>query len=213
MFPDGTTHPIRFLLTPLAHSTSAVLGYSWLLQQNPSIDWATHEITFRMKTSTSPVAAPRATTPGAHSQLSEHITLPAPLTDISGPSPELQAAAAKVTISFVRASALGLLRRLPPSHPQSVICSGIIEHPSCSARLAVPTPDSSEIDPTLAAEYEELRPLIPEEYHVYLDVFSKRKGTTLPPRRPHDHKIDLEDSTSPPFGPIYSLSEIEQLAL
>jgi len=46
-----------------------------------------------------------------------------------------------------------------------------------------------------------------------LDVFSKRKGTTLPPRRPHDHKTNLEDGTSPPFGLIYSLSEVEQLAL
>jgi len=38
-------------------------------------------------------------------------------------------------------------------------------------------------------------------------------GSTLPPRRPHDHHIDLMDDTTLPYGPIYSLSEVEQLAL
>jgi len=46
-----------------------------------------------------------------------------------------------------------------------------------------------------------------------LDVFSKSKGTTLPPRRSYDHKIELGDGMTPPFGPIYSLSEVEQFAL
>ena len=58
-----------------------------------------------------------------------------------------------------------------------------------------------------------LRPNVPTEYHNYLDVFSKSKGTTLPPRRSYDHKIELEDGATPPFGLIYSLSEVEQLAL
>ena len=35
----------------------------------------------------------------------------------------------------------------------------------------------------------------------------------LPPRHPYDHSIVLEDGTSPLFGPIYSLSEVKQLAL
>ena len=42
-------------------------------------------------------------------------------------------------------------------------------------------------------------------------MFSKRKGTTLPPRRPYDNRIDLEDGANPPSGPIYSLSKVEQL--
>ena len=132
------THPIQFLLTPLAHLTSAVLGYSWLLQQNPSIDWATHKITFQTKTSISPIAAPHVTIPGAHSQLSDLLSCSAPLMDISSPSLELQAAATKVTIPFVRATL---------STPSSVICSGFIKYPSCSTQSAVPLPDSSEVEP------------------------------------------------------------------
>ena len=57
----------------------------------------------------------------------------------------------------------------------------------------------------MAAEFDALRLLVPEPYHVCLDAFSKRKGSTLPPRRPYDHRFDLEDGTSSPFGPIYSI--------
>lgn len=60
-------------------------------------------------------------------------------------------------------------------------------------------------DPPLSASMEEL----PKEYHDFLDVFSKDKANKLPPRRPYDHVIPLQDKTIPPFGPIYSLSEKE----
>ena len=54
---------------------------------------------------------------------------------------------------------------------------------------------------------------IPSEYHDYADVFSKSKADTLPPHRPYDLKINLEEGTSPPLGPIYSLSLAELTAL
>ena len=54
---------------------------------------------------------------------------------------------------------------------------------------------------------------IPSEYHDYADVFSKSKANTLPPHRPYDLKINLEKGTSPPLGPIYSLSPAELAAL
>jgi len=54
---------------------------------------------------------------------------------------------------------------------------------------------------------------IPEEYHEFADVFSKAKADTLAPHRPYDLKINLEEGSSPPFGPIYSMSpsELESL--
>ena len=50
---------------------------------------------------------------------------------------------------------------------------------------------------------------IPSEYHDYADVFSKSKANTLPPHRPYDLKINLEEGTSLPLGLIYSLSPAE----
>jgi len=54
---------------------------------------------------------------------------------------------------------------------------------------------------------------LPEEYHNFADVFSKTKASKLAEHRPYDLKITLDEGTTPPFGPIYSLSQEELAAL
>ena len=54
---------------------------------------------------------------------------------------------------------------------------------------------------------------IPIEFQAFEDVFSKENADRLPEHRPYDHTIPLEADQSPPYGPIYSLSEIELKAL
>ena len=44
-----------------------------------------------------------------------------------------------------------------------------------------------------------------EEYHNFVDVFSKSKAGKLAEHRPYDLKITLDEGTVPPFSPIYSL--------
>ena len=46
---------------------------------------------------------------------------------------------------------------------------------------------------------------VPEDYHEFADVFSKGKADVLPPHRPYDLKIDLEEGTPPP-NRMYSTS-------
>jgi len=72
---------------------------------------------------------------------------------------------------------------------------------SVDLRAAGPTADP----PDLSA--------IPPKYHEFADMFSKSKSNTFPPHRSYDLKIELEDGTSPPLGPIYSLSATELDAL
>ena len=64
----------------------------------------------------------------------------------------------------------------------------------------------------LTAELEELRPKVSGYYQDRAYVFRKHNGTTLLLCCSFDHKIETEAGTSP-YGPIYSLSEVEQLAL
>jgi len=47
---------------------------------------------------------------------------------------------------------------------------------------------------------------IPEEYNEVANVFNRAKVDTLSPHQPYDPKINLEEGSSPPFGPIYSMS-------
>ena len=54
---------------------------------------------------------------------------------------------------------------------------------------------------------------VPKEYHDFADVFSEVKANKLPPHRPYDLKINIEEGSTPPLGPIYSLSKIELEAL
>lgn len=54
---------------------------------------------------------------------------------------------------------------------------------------------------------------IPSEYHEYADLFSEQEALKLPPHRPYDHQIPLEEGATPPFGTIYpmSLTELDTL--
>ena len=54
-----------------------------------------------------------------------------------------------------------------------------------------------------------LNQLILKEYHEFLPLFDKVIAERLPPHRPYDHKITLQEGFTPPFGPIYSLSRQE----
>ena len=54
---------------------------------------------------------------------------------------------------------------------------------------------------------------VPSEYHDFSDIFDKARASTLAPHRPYDLKLDLEEGTSPSFGPIYSLSQSELKSL
>src|SRR6267154_1965864 len=56
-------------------------------------------------------------------------------------------------------------------------------------------------------------PNVPPDYHEFADVFDKGKAGELPPHRPFDLKIDLEDGAAPLLGTIYSLSPVELEAL
>ena len=55
--------------------------------------------------------------------------------------------------------------------------------------------------------------IVPEEYHDFVDMFSKSKAGKLADHQPYNLKITLDEGTSPPFGPIYSLSQEELAAL
>ena len=205
----------------LDRSTHAILGYLWLHQKNPTIDWVMYKLTFWSSQSIAPSSnafclppsqtIPELTTPpSASASAGSSTTLQPP---DSATSADLHAAAAKISILVINATAARLLQQLPQSHPQSILFSGLIKPATLKANAATTNPAAPQFKSSLASETAEITSKVPSPYHEFIDVFSKIKVTTLLPHHPYDHQINLEDGTSPPFGPIYSLSTVEQLAL
>ncbi|KAI0995662.1 hypothetical protein K3495_g12516 [Podosphaera aphanis] len=79
------------------------------------------------------------------------------------------------------------------------------------------TTSLSEIDQKLSArenivnqdEAVDLVSQVPQQYHDFLDVFSKAASNILPPSRSYDHKIQLEKDTKMTYGPLYNQSTEE----
>ncbi len=54
---------------------------------------------------------------------------------------------------------------------------------------------------------------LPEQYREYASVFSEEEINKLPEHSPWDHEINLIEGTTPPYGPIYPMSENELTVL
>ena len=50
---------------------------------------------------------------------------------------------------------------------------------------------------------------VPMEFHQYLQIMRKEAADALPEHRPYDCKIELQEGSTAPWGPIYPLSEVE----
>ena len=62
-------------------------------------------------------------------------------------------------------------------------------------------------------ELEHLQKIIPPRYHRFIPMCQKEDADQLPPHRYSDHAIELEEGKQPPFGPLYSMSDLELQAL
>ena len=55
--------------------------------------------------------------------------------------------------------------------------------------------------------------VLPEEFKDFADLFSPKEAERLPPHRPYDHNIRLQEGKTPPFRPLYPISRNELKAL
>jgi hypothetical protein len=114
-----------------------------------------------------------------------------PLNSPVEPIPEtLHTSKPPISISLINATVYVCTCRLPGSHAFQLSLSK--EGPFAKSAALMETPvDLSGI---------------PEDYHEFADVFSKGKVENLPPHRPYNLKINLEEGGAPPPGRMYSLS-------
>src|SRR5258708_5474390 len=116
-------------------------------------------------------------------------------------------------------SHLGLIRlpaELCPPSPCSMLCSPAPSSMSspCSMLSTYAATDTmnSEGNPSQSS-HDSIAAKVPGKYHEFSDLFVDKEATELPPHCSHDIKIELEHGKSPPFGPIYSLTDKEKEVL
>jgi Retroviral aspartyl protease len=192
-FPTGERFNLTFYVTLLDSSCSMVLGYNWLKQYNPLIDWISGHIYFHSSNHrglaplTSPVVADSLmqTPPPANTPLASSIPIPDSNPEIpETPKPFIT----PPPISMINTTAYLHASKLPGS---------------ITFQLQL-TPDglfgkaTTEVPADLS--------LVPKEFHKYADGFSKGKADALPLHRSYDLKINLEEGTLPPSR-MYSLSQ------
>jgi len=197
IFSTSNCMNLDFYVTLLDSSCSLVLGYNWLTRHNLLIDWVNGSINFRppLQENLAPSRI-AANTPLAFPSfldtplqlLDSAVSIPASETSVSNSE--------RPNITIIGAAAFLRASKLPGSH-NFELCLRSLDIQANSAKLAE-TPDLSNV---------------PSEYHKFADVFSKTKAEVLPPHRPYDLKINLEEGAQPLVGPIYSLSASEQEAL
>src|SRR3984957_294083 len=207
--------PFTFYVTPLNSSCSIVLGYNWLTRYNPLIDWVLSSIIFLANHVENPVSEPTSLRATVSEELETTDTTKPHDYDYDSdfhdseshdsnsyepdtPAPMNPPNYAKIDIALVNAVAYQRACQLPGSQSFSITLS----NGETSARSASASAEKP-IDLTG----------VPEEYHDFADVFSKVNANKLPPHRPYILKINIEEGSTSPLGPIYSLSKTELEAL
>ncbi|SGY78585.1 BQ5605_C008g04896 [Microbotryum silenes-dioicae] len=183
---NGHTQSLRADVTQLG-TYPLVLGMPWLRLHNPIIDWKRNTLVYSCQSCAL-----------GHTQPINVSIEGAPLVPLDHKH---------LDISFASSFAFERLVNNSDNH------HGLLFYDPASHQLSssIPAPSQSLSDDNQdSLEYlESLKNLVPPEYHHLLAAFSKVKADQLPPHRKFDLSIDLEDNTTPPFGPLYPLSETE----
>ena len=196
-FPCSYSCQIEFFITKLEGTYPIVLGYNWLTQHNPLVDWRKGTLECNAPEPADQPISPRydlepQNPPLETSPSSEN----SPIYPISAPENQLsndQSSPEKPQISLVNAAAFKI---------------------ACKTKGAISFQIASllTVITSLAVQMGEATPEIPglpKDYEEYADVFSTQKAKILLEHRSYDLAIQIKGDKIPPLGPIYSLSALE----
>ena len=182
-----------------------ILGLPWLRKANPTIDWTTQTLTLDESIDESQEL---------HRYHSTNITRHQ---SHYRPTPRLPN---HVNIDIAKENHLGtylnqetefqyVCRALDNRAIHRIIRCGSRFLPNDSPVIARLT-TATEL--AIATEKAKPKLTLPPEYASFASVFLKEATDHIPPSRPYDHEINLDESFKPKIGKVYSLSPEEQKA-
>ena len=187
---SGRTMSVDLDVTQLG-TYPVVLGTPWLRRHNPHIDWRRNLLTLENRTSLDQ-STPIKALPIVPISTLDDIPL----------------------IAMVDSATFEAAASLSDSESGVLLYStGAVGPDTISATVDRPAPPFDDSLPDSSDYILKLKEMVPSAYHDLLAAFSKKRADTLPPHRTYDLSIELEEGKAPPFGPVYSLSELELKAL
>ena len=207
------TMDIRLLVTGLGKQ-KIILGFPWLSQENPEINWKTGKFKWRESERQRIFGNIRnATLKRFTHEQNDEVTEPVNLT------PEV-AGGDRSSIKSPKTSAVHEeeeqdKKRYPIIENETDLVVNLITQEHQDVWINSKTLNSIEFHLTNDEKKADL-PLaqqIPEEYHEYLDVFDNKKADRFPEPRIWDHKIELKEGFQPKSFKSYNLTPEEQIEM
>ena len=199
-----------------------MLGHNWLTCYNPLIDWVLGSIKFCSPSQTDSLTSPETV---ATAPLSSDPLTPTPLVALTLTPLVAPTLTPLVALTPTPLVALTLTPLVAPT-PKPLIAPNLtplvalkVSFANAAAFACLSKMDDNQVyqlflyDKTAPDDTLVNMTGVPPDYHEFTDVFSKTHASTPAPHWPYDLKIELEEGTSPPFGPIYSLSQSELKSL
>ena len=176
-----------------------ILGYPWLRDTNPDIDWSTGQLRWR-NTESDPADGTRQDSAAEQDSTMEPPSEPTPQTikkKIRFKPEETKV----ITPREAQTRGKSQQRRNRKAVAAIRMSINKIDH-----MLQQKAPEDED------ALAERLKK-IPEEYHEFKKVFQENLDTKLPKHKEWDHAIEIIDGKQPGFSSIYRLSRDENIAL
>ena len=192
---------IRLLVSGLGKQ-NIILGFPWLHEHNPDINWRTGEFTWRTPY------------PGLKQLLKQHQGKPGPL--LRAKILARAAIESKPTIHEEPDEDAELNRTRNPTENNEILLA-YMEEVRKPNEVEINAKTSNAIEFHLKHDEKKenlpLKQLVPEALHGYLDVFDENKADRFPGSRPWDHKIELKEGFEPKSFKTYNLTPEEQKEL
>jgi hypothetical protein len=199
---------------------SLILGYNWLRNHNPEINWQTKDVKMsqcplqcstcrvedkrdakRRKSSTSQITACRS---GAFPTMTEEDEDESPHMDMDQTDEEAQDASPAFdddldsdVVNVAIEDDCVFMTMVHPVDPHHFVCASSM----VSGCLVEASARNSE-----PKGFEDI---VPTSLHSYADVFSETAFDSLPECRKWDHAIELEREPSPGFRKVYPMTQTE----